>query len=303
MSAPAAPAGALLVAVSAIAPDPDQPRSTIAGPDLEALAASVRAHGVIQPLLVAPHPLPAARATTPFQIITGGRRWQAAQLAGLQAVPVVVRQEPLSPSDRLMLQLDENDGELRRSLSLYDRARAIARAVALSGLTKTDFARRHHRSPAWCSHYLRLAAATGPLGDALREGFLASILGANLFDRLPAPQQNRLLALARRTGGPITVQQIEIAAQLRDAGAGAGAYAGSDLAAATAPPTDPSPAPAGGTAGHPAPDLDPTVAAGLHQPLTVQLTTPQLDTLLVRLGSQPHGSPDERVEQLYACLA
>jgi ParB family transcriptional regulator, chromosome partitioning protein len=301
VSAPAAPAGALLVAVSAIAPDPDQPRGTIAGPDLEALAASVRAHGVIQPLLVAPHPLPAARATTPFQIITGGRRWQAAQLAGLQAVPVVVREEPLSPSDRLMLQLDENDGELRRSLSLYDRARAIARAVALSGLTKTDFARRHHRSPAWCSHYLRLAAASGPLGDALREGFLASILGANLFDRLPAPQQHRLLALARRTGGPITVQQIEIAAQLRDAGAGTGV--GGGLAAATAPPTAPSPAPAGDTAGPPAPALDPAAATRLSQPLTVQLTTPQLDTLLVRLGSQPHGSPDERVEQLYACLA
>jgi ParB family chromosome partitioning protein len=266
-----APLTALAVPLAAIAPDPEQPRSDAATADLGALAASLAARGVIQPLLVSPHPLPEARAETPYQLIAGERRWAAARLAGLELVPVVVREEPLSRSDRLMLQLDENDGELRRRLSLYDRARAVARALELSGLGNQEFARRHRKSPAWCSHYLKLATATGPLADALREGHLTGILIAELYARLDEVPQRRLLEVARRNGVPITQQQIEIAAQRQRTPA----------------------ASAAGTAG----------AAAARERHVIQLTTPQLDTLLVRLGRRPHGSPGARVEQLYACLA
>lgn len=282
---PAPPLAVRRVPLAAIAPDPDQPRSAATAADLEPLAASLRARGIIQPLLVAPHPRPEARRATPYQLIAGERRWAAARLAGLETVPVVVREDAIAPSDRLMLQLDENDGELRRSLSLYDRARAVARALALSGLEAKDFAQRHHRSPAWCSHYVKLATATGPLGDALREGHLTGILTAALFARLEEAQQQRLLEVARRTGIPITPQQVEVAAQRARPAAGGGADAGASATGAT-----------GATSG--------TGAAGPRgDRLVVQLTTPQLDALLVRLGRRPHGSPGDRVEQLYACLA
>jgi ParB/RepB/Spo0J family partition protein len=278
----AEPTGALRVPLDALAPDPHQPRRVFLVADLETLAASLRARGVIQPLLVSPHPDATTRRRTPYQIVTGERRWAAARLAGLDTVPVVVREEPLSPADRLMLQLDENDGELRKSLTLYDRAQAVARAVALSGLEKRDFAHRHRKSAAWCSHYLKLAHATGSLADALREGYLTGILTASLFDRLTTEHQLRLLAAARRTGLPITPQQIEVAAQRFG-------------------PTTTTAAPPASTV-YPAPAASPA-STGRDSRHLLQLTTPQLDALLVRLGRRPHGSPDERVEQLYACLA
>jgi ParB family chromosome partitioning protein len=199
----------LAVALDRIAPDPGQPRTWIDPSGLETLAASIAAAGVIQPLLVSHHPDPAARRTTPYMIVSGERRWRAARLAGLAAVPVVVHAGELAAADRLMLQLDENDGELRRELSLYDRAAAVARALSLSGQRKDDFARRHQKSAAWVSHYLVIAGATGPTRDLLAAGLLTGITVARLFSRLSATDQRSLLDHARRTRVPITPRRIE----------------------------------------------------------------------------------------------
>lgn len=242
--APEPPAGdpaprftALEVPVSAVAPDPQQPRGAPGDAGLAALAASLRARGVIQPLVVRRHPSSAARAATPYMIIAGERRWAAARLAGLETVPVVVREQELSAADRLMMQLEENDGELRKSLSLYERARGVARAWRLSGLGKQEFARRHQRSAAWLSAYLKLAGAQGALGAALAEGHLAGMLAAMLFERLTAEEQQALLARARRDHLAITPQQVETLARRRerlDSDGAAGAD-GTHLAAAAGP--------------------------------------------------------------------
>jgi ParB family chromosome partitioning protein len=125
---------------------------------------------VIQPLLVRPHPNLQARAVTPYMLIVGERRWMAARRAGLAAVPASIRHQPLSASDRLMMQVAENDGELREELSLLDLAGAVARAFAGAGCSQARFAQRHHRSPAWISQLLSLARAEGPVRDALQEG-------------------------------------------------------------------------------------------------------------------------------------
>ena len=85
--------------VGELAPNPAQPRSQIAAEDLEGLTASIAARGVIEPIVVRPH---AGR----FQIIAGERRWRAAQLAGLERVPVVVREA--SDEDVGLLALVEN---------------------------------------------------------------------------------------------------------------------------------------------------------------------------------------------------
>ena len=72
--------------LDAIAPNPDQPRAAIEPAALEALAASLRAAGVLQPVVVAP-----ADAEGRHLLIAGERRWRAARLAGLERVPAIVR--------------------------------------------------------------------------------------------------------------------------------------------------------------------------------------------------------------------
>jgi len=225
------------VQVGQLAPDPEQPRCSFSEERMEALTASVRAAGVIQPLLVRKHPDPEARAATPYMLIVGERRWTAARRAGLATVPVVVRAAPLAPLDRLMMQLAENDGELREELPLGELAAAVARAFRLAGGSHRQFALRFGRSRTWVAAVLRLATVRGATGEALREGHLRSLLAAHTFLRLTREQQGRLLAEARQSGIPISIGRAERAAdqdgvvrRQRRAGTGAGGGAEEDVA-------------------------------------------------------------------------
>ena len=227
------------VQVGQLAPDPEQPRCSFSEERMEALTASVRAAGVIQPLLVRKHPDPEARAATPYMLIVGERRWTAARRAGLATVPVVVRAAPLAPLDRLMMQLAENDGELREELPLGELAAAVARAFRLAGGSHRQFALRFGRSRTWVAAVLRLATVRGATGEALREGHLRSLLAAHTFLRLTREQQGRLLAEARQSGIPISIGRAERAADQdgvvrRQRRAGTGAGGGAEEAAATA---------------------------------------------------------------------
>ncbi|HVT19079.1 MAG TPA: ParB/RepB/Spo0J family partition protein [Thermoanaerobaculia bacterium] len=303
---------ALLVPVDQIVPDPDQPRTEVDRAELDALAASIQAAGVIQPLLVSHHPDPAARASTPYMIVAGERRWRAARQAGLPTVPVVVHPGELSGPDRLMMQLDENDGELRRELSLYDRAAAVDRALTLSALKKDEFARRHHKSGAWVSHYVAIANATGPTRDALAAGLLTGITVTRLFSRLSAADQRRLLQHAKRTRLPITVARIEARAQRGDdhprAAAVAPATADGRPAAApdSAAPSTPAHSPAAGTrtvaavagpSGR-APTTGPSAASRSPGPRKYALAAADCAALLRLLGHEPQGTSHDQFRQL-----
>ena len=102
-----------------IQPAPDQPRKRFAEAELEELAQSIRAHGIIQPLIVR------ARSDGGFLLIAGERRWRAAQRAGLAQVPVVV--QDVSPKESFERALVEN---LQRSdLNPMEEAEAYARLV------------------------------------------------------------------------------------------------------------------------------------------------------------------------------
>ena len=199
----------LLVPHAALAPDPSQPRRTGADRGLDGLAESINARGIIQPILVRPHPEPAARATTPYMIVVGERRWRAAARAGRDEVPVFFLDKTLSAGELLMLQLEENDGENRQELTLYDLARAVARAFQLEGVSQAQFAQRHRRSVSWISYLLSLSRAEGPTAEAIREGHLRGIIVAKTFQRLAPDQQQELLGRARRDGGPISLAAAE----------------------------------------------------------------------------------------------
>ena len=102
-------------------PNPYQPRATIRAEPLDDLVRSIRTHGVLQPLLLRPHPLVAGR----YQIVAGERRWRAAQSAGLHEIPAQIR--ALSDTDTAAAALVEN--LLREGLDPIEEAEGYARLI------------------------------------------------------------------------------------------------------------------------------------------------------------------------------
>ncbi|WP_295452771.1 ParB/RepB/Spo0J family partition protein [uncultured Thiodictyon sp.] len=120
--------GAVIVALSLIDRDEDQPRKAFDDESIAGLAESLAVAGVIQPLIVSRHPNDAGR----YMLIAGERRWRAANLAGLAEVLVIVRE--LSPAQRLAVQLLENAD--REPLNILEEATAVARLVELGNSPK-----------------------------------------------------------------------------------------------------------------------------------------------------------------------
>ena len=126
------------LAVDAIEPNPNQTRRRFDEGALQALADSIAASGVVQPLLV--RELSGDR----YELIAGERRWRAAQKAGVKRVPVVVRDS--DEADRLEVALIEN--MVREDLNPVEEARACAALVEDLGVTKEELGRRVGDRPA-----------------------------------------------------------------------------------------------------------------------------------------------------------
>lgn len=128
-----------------------QPRREIHQEPLEELAASIKASGVIQPIVV--RPLPAGTAgDVKYEIVAGERRWQAAKLAGLADIPVIVRE--LSDRDAIAVAIIENIQ--REELTPTEEARALQRLIGEFSLTHQEVADGVGRSRVAVSNLLRL---------------------------------------------------------------------------------------------------------------------------------------------------
>lgn len=127
-----------------------QPRREIHRQPLEELAASIKASGVIQAIVV--RPLPAGSGAAKYEIVAGERRWQAAKLAGLTDIPVIVR--PLSDKEAVAVALIENIQ--REDLTSAEEARALKRLIDEFSLTHAEIAETIGRSRAAVSNLLRL---------------------------------------------------------------------------------------------------------------------------------------------------
>jgi ParB family chromosome partitioning protein len=134
------------VPIKLILPNPSQPRRRFDSESISALAESLRSAGVIQPLIV--RPLTDGR----YEIIAGERRWRAASEAGLETVPVLLRDE--DEPERLQTALIENVA--REQLNPVDDARACATLVEDLGLTKEELGKRLGRSRASLSNLIRI---------------------------------------------------------------------------------------------------------------------------------------------------
>jgi ParB family chromosome partitioning protein len=197
-------AGFLLAPVASIRPNPFQPRGEIDGENLAELAASIAAHGMIQPLVV-------TAAEGGYQLIAGERRWRAAQLAGLAEVPIVVREA--EPRDMLAVALIEN---IQRSdLDPLEAAEGYKRLAEEFGLTQDEVARLVGKSRAAVTNAIRLLALEPEIKTALRNSSLAEGHARAL---LAVPDSAARLALARRAiSEGWSVRQVEEAARATQA--------------------------------------------------------------------------------------
>lgn len=170
------------VEIDLLEPNPDQPRTVFREGKLDELAASIEANGIVQPLLV-------RRTGEVFQIIAGERRWRAAQRAGLDRVPVVIREIP----DERVLELSLIENIQREELNPIEEAHAYRRLIDGLGVTQEEVARRVGRERSSVTNYLRLLKLPDDIQQAVEEDRL-SMGHARALLSLDTPDEQRALA-------------------------------------------------------------------------------------------------------------
>ena len=200
--------GAVLleVAPGQIRPNPQQPRQRFEPDALRELADSIVEHGILQPLIVTALP-PSASGLQEYQLIAGERRWQAAKLAGLARVPVLVK----DASPRAVLELALVENLQRADLNAIEEAAAYQQLRHEFGLTHEDIAQRVGKSRAAVTNSLRLLALPAEARQAVAEGSISEGHARVLLSLPDERSQLRLLELL--IGRQLSVRQTEEAAR------------------------------------------------------------------------------------------
>jgi ParB family chromosome partitioning protein len=191
--------------VGLIKPNPGQPRTRFDEEALAGLAASIESSGVVQPLLVRP------LADGSYELIAGERRWRAAQQAGLEEVPAIVRDS--DRAERVQMALIEN--VVRENLNPVDEARACAALVEDLGLSKEELARRIGRSRPAVSNLIRLLELPDEALALLEGGELSEGHGRALLAVRGNDSRRRLAREAARGGWSVreTERRVKLAGQ------------------------------------------------------------------------------------------
>lgn len=186
--------------IDSIQANPLQPRTVFEPAKLEELAASIRANGVIQPIVV-------RKIGGGFQIVAGERRWRASKLAGLTEIPVVVQ----DVADPKMLELALIENIQREDLNPVETAQAYDRLVRELGLSQEEIGRRTGKDRTSIANTIRLLRLPKEVQHLLAEhrismGHARAILG------LPEAEQQILLA-ERTAAQGLSVRQVETLVQ------------------------------------------------------------------------------------------
>ncbi len=160
----AAPRADLYVPVEKVFPNPDQPRRRFSQDDLEELTNSIRAKGIIQPLIVR------ERAAEEYEIVAGERRWRAAQLAQLHEVPVLVREF----SDTEVLEVAIIENIQRADLNAVEEATGYRQLMDKFGHTQEKLAEALGKSRSHIANLLRLLQLPVDVQTMLQEGQLSA---------------------------------------------------------------------------------------------------------------------------------
>jgi len=194
----AIPPTASEIPLERVSPNRQQPRTSFDPEGLSELAASIRRHGVLQPIVV-------SRSGDGYELVAGHRRVLAARLAGKSTIPAVVRDEV---SDRLELALTEN--LQRTDLNAIEAARAYKLLMETYDLTQEQLAERLGKSRSAVANTLRTLSAPQPLQDAVLEGKIGE---GHLRALLALPLSDALHALATVVAKGLSVREAEALAR------------------------------------------------------------------------------------------
>jgi ParB family chromosome partitioning protein len=180
-----------------------QPRIDMRPETLSELADSIKAQGVVQPIIVRPLEPPVNGESQRYEIIAGERRWRAAQMAGLSEIPAVIRHIP----DEAAIAVALIENIQRENLNPLEEARALERLVSEFGLTHQEAAQAVGRSRAGVSNLLRLLELTAEVGELLEKRTLEMGHARALLGLTERRQQTEVALLVARKG--LSVRETE----------------------------------------------------------------------------------------------
>ncbi|MBK1681498.1 ParB/RepB/Spo0J family partition protein [Rhodocyclus tenuis] len=190
--------------VTRLSPGRYQPRTRMDAASLEELAASIRAQGLMQPILV--RPLLGEPGEERYEIIAGERRWRAAQMAGLTEVPTLVRDIP----DEAAMAMALIENIQREDLNPLEEAQGLQRLVDEFGMTHQQAADAVGRSRPTASNLLRLLQLAPPVQELLMDGAIDMGHARALLPLAGALQ----VQIAQRTAAKgLSVREVERLAQ------------------------------------------------------------------------------------------
>ncbi len=211
---PAAGGDLRTLPVGVIQPGRYQPRTGMDPERLKELADSIRAQGLIQPIVVRPVGTPAAGESQRYEIIAGERRWRAAQIAGLAEIPAVVRRVP----DEAAVAMALIENIQRENLNPLEEARAIERLVTEFALTHQEAAEAVGRSRAAVSNLLRLLELADEVKALVEKRELEMGHARALLGLSQKRQQAEVGALVAKKG--LSVRETEALVRRMAAGKG-----------------------------------------------------------------------------------
>ena len=191
--------------VTLVKPNPNQPRTHFDAEALASLASSIETSGVVQPLLVRP------LHDGSYELVAGERRWRAAQEAGLEKVPAIVRDS--EQAERLQVALIEN--MVREDLNPVEEARACAALIEELDVSKEELARRVGRSRPAISNLIRILDLPDEAIALLESGDLSEGHGKALLSARGNDVRRRLALDASRYGWSVreTENRAKLASQ------------------------------------------------------------------------------------------
>jgi ParB family chromosome partitioning protein len=192
--------GVSYIDINEIKPNRNQPRKLFDADRLQELADSIQEHGVIQPLIV-------RSADNGFELVAGERRWRAARLAGLKAVPCLLRE--LSEEENALIAIIEN--MQREDLNPIEEAEGLNRMIDAFGLTQEQVSKSVGKSRPYITNSLRLLKLPTEIKEMLSQGILTPGHGRALLSMSDSKVQ---LAVAQKISSEgLSVRAVEAMVQ------------------------------------------------------------------------------------------
>jgi ParB family chromosome partitioning protein len=205
---PEAASAPLYIAISRIAPNPNQPRKVFRESELAALASSIREQGVLQPLVVR------RRGDEGYELIIGERRWRASQMAGLNEVPAVV----LDATDRQVVEMALVENVQRADLNPVELAQAFHVLTGDEGMTQEQAGKRVGLDRSSVANYLRILELEPDIQQDIIDSRL-SMGHAKAILQAPREQQRLIRDQIVRTGMTVRAAEDLARRQIRSTGA------------------------------------------------------------------------------------